>query len=202
MPLSPVAPSRARKPLLARFVTVVTGSVVVAAAMAMVAPAADAVSTQTPTGQTSATQTSATQTSASAQTSSQQSGMTARQRYTYKAQHVLNVVANQKGDPYQYGATGPNAFDCSGLMYYSFRKALGRTIPRTAEEQKRASKRIWHRRNLRPGDLVFEVSGGNAYHVGIYAGHGYFWHAPHSGSHVKKQRMYPSHWQYGRLIKA
>ena len=196
MPLSAVAPSRARKSLLARLSTVVAGSALAATAMTVAAPAADAGSTQTPT------QTSATQASGSQQTSTQQSGMTARQRYEYKAQHVLNVVQNQKGDPYQYGAAGPNAFDCSGLMYYSFRKALGRTIPRTADEQEHASKRIWHRRNLRPGDLVFEVSGGNAYHVGIYAGHGYFWHSPHSGSHVKKQRMYPSHWQYGRLIKS
>jgi cell wall-associated NlpC family hydrolase len=192
MPLSTPALSRARKSLLTRLSTVVAGSAVIATAMTVMAPAADAVPTQDSTTQASGTQ----------QSSTQQSGMTARQRYAYKADHVLNVVANQKGDPYQYGAAGPNAFDCSGLMYYSFRKALGRTIPRTANDQKRASKRIWHRRNLRPGDLVFEVSGGNAYHVGIYAGHGYFWHSPHSGSHVKKQRMYPAHWQYGRLIRS
>jgi cell wall-associated NlpC family hydrolase len=186
MHLSPSARQHARKSLLARLGTVVAGSALAATAMTIAAPAADAVP------QTTSTQ----------QSTTQQSHMTARQRYAYKAQHVLNVVSNQKGDPYRYGATGPNAFDCSGLMYYSFRKALGRTIPRTADQQKRASERIWHRRNLRPGDLVFEVSGGNAYHVGIYAGHGYFWHSPHSGSHVKKQRMYPSHWQYGRLINS
>ena len=192
MPLSTPALPRARKSLLARFSTVVVGAAVAATAMTVMAPAADAV----PTGTTS------TQAATTQQSSTQQSRLTARQRYENKAHQVLNVVSNQKGDPYQYGAAGPNAFDCSGLMYYSFRKALGRTIPRTANDQKRASKRIWHRRNLRPGDLVFEVSGGNAYHVGIYAGHGYFWHSPHSGSHVKKQRMYPSHWQYGRLIRS
>jgi cell wall-associated NlpC family hydrolase len=128
--------------------------------------------------------------------------MTARQRYDNRAQRVLNVVRNQKGDPYRYGATGPGSFDCSGLMVYAFRKALGRTIPRVANDQKRASRIVHHRSNLRPGDLVFEVSGGNAYHVGIYAGHGYFWHAPHSGSHVKKQKMYPANWVYGRLIRS
>jgi cell wall-associated NlpC family hydrolase len=194
MPLSPSALSRARKSLLARFSTVVVGTAVAATAMTMVAPAADAIPTTLSTTESSQTQ----------QSSTQQSQMTARQRYDYKANHVLNVVSNQKGDPYRYGAAGPNAFDCSGLMYYSFQRALGRTIPRTANDQKRASTRIWHpRRNLRPGDLVFHVSGGYAGHVGIYAGHGEYWHSPHTGSHVKKDPVsYGSGWAFGRLIKS
>jgi cell wall-associated NlpC family hydrolase len=140
----------------------------------------------------------ATAPSASAATTS----TTTWARYDDRAARLLHVVANQKGDPYRYGAAGPNAFDCSGLVYYSFRRALGRTVPRVANDQKRASKRIWHRRNLRPGDLVFEVdSSGYAYHVGIYAGRGYFWHAPHTGTVVKKQKLYPAHWRFGRLIR-
>ena len=193
MPLSPSARQRARKSLLVRFGTVIVGSALATGTVVVTAPGANAATVAT-TSQASTQRSDTTQ---------QQSGMTARQRFNAKADRVLNVTRNQKGDPYQYGAAGPNAFDCSGLVYYTFRKALGRTLPRTANDQKHASKRIWHRRNLRPGDLVFETnSGGYAYHVGIYAGHGYFWHAPHSGSHVKKQRMYGARWRYGRIISS
>jgi cell wall-associated NlpC family hydrolase len=127
--------------------------------------------------------------------------MTYMERFHNKADRVLSVTQNQKGDPYSYGSAGPNRFDCSGLVYYVFHKALGKTLPRVANDQKRATKRIWHRSNLRRGDLVFQTDkGGYAYHVGIYAGHGYFWHAPHTGTVVKKQKMYPAHWAYGRII--
>ena len=44
---------------------------------------------------------------------------------------ALAVAKAQYGDPYRYGAAGPNAFDCSGLTYYSFRMK-GVYIPRTA----------------------------------------------------------------------
>ena len=189
MPSSPLSFPHAQKSLATRFGVVAAGTAMAAAALLTAAPStAHAAVTSGATTQ-SATTTQSTQ-------------LTARQRYALKAERVLKVVANQKGDPYQYGAAGPNAFDCSGLMYYAFQRAFDRTIPRTANDQKRASKRVWHRSNLRPGDLVFEVDGGGyAYHVGIYAGHGYFWHSPHTGSHVKREKMYHSHWRFGRLIR-
>jgi cell wall-associated NlpC family hydrolase len=181
--------SRAQKSLATRFGVVATGTAIAAATLLTSAPG---------TAHAAITSGATTQSA----TTTQSTTLTPRQRYAAKAERVLRVVSNQQGDPYQYGATGPNAFDCSGLMYFAFQRAFDRTIPRTANDQKRASKRIWHRKNLRPGDLVFEVSGGGyAYHVGIYAGHGYFWHAPHTGSHVKRQKMYPSHWRFGRLIR-
>jgi cell wall-associated NlpC family hydrolase len=180
---------RAQKSLAARFGVLAAGT----------AMAATALLTATPGTAHAAVTSGATTSSA---TTTQSTTLTARQRYALKAERVLKVVSNQQGDPYRYGAAGPDAFDCSGLMYFAFQRAFDRTIPRTAEDQKRASKRIWHRSNLRPGDLVFEVSGsGYAYHVGIYAGHGYFWHSPHTGSHVKREKMYSSHWRFGRLIK-
>jgi cell wall-associated NlpC family hydrolase len=191
--------------LLARLRAVIAGTAITAATLLALAPTADAVTVRPAAVQQAdgAQQAGATQQSSQQQSSQQQSGMTARQRFAARADRVLHVASNQKGDPYRYGAAGPDAFDCSGLVYYTFRKALGRTLPRVANDQKRASKRIWHRRNLRPGDLVFEVDrGGYAYHVGIYAGHGYFWHSPHSGSHVQRQHLYPSRWRFGRIIKS
>jgi cell wall-associated NlpC family hydrolase len=117
-----------------------------------------------------------------------------------KINSVMSWTAKQKGKPYSYGAAGPSRFDCSGLVMYVFQHAVGRSLPHNAQSQ---YARTWHisRSQLRPGDLVFEVSGGSAYHVGIYAGNGYFWHAPHSGTVVKKQKMYSSNWRYGRIIK-
>lgn len=118
-----------------------------------------------------------------------------------KAAKVLKWASKEKGKPYSYGASGPHSFDCSGLVRYVFQHALHRSLPHYAEGQKQGSHRIWHRRNLKPGDLVFETNGnGYAYHVGIYAGHGMFWHAPHSGTVVKKQHMYHARWRFGRII--
>jgi cell wall-associated NlpC family hydrolase len=125
--------------------------------------------------------------------------MTYQQRFDNRAHRVLHVASNQQGDPYSYGAAGPSRFDCSGLVLYVFQHALGKSLPHNANMQMHRATRIT-RSQLRPGDLVFEVSGGSAYHVGIYAGHGYIWHAPHSGTVVKKQKMWHSNWRFGRLI--
>lgn len=118
----------------------------------------------------------------------------------------LDITRHQTGDPYQYGAAGPNRFDCSGLVYYSYRRAGFRHIPRTASAQARHMRRI-PRRHLHRGDFVFFYSGRarswNVYHVGVFAG----WHrghrvmidAPHTGSRVHRQRIWSSHWFAGTL---
>lgn len=89
---------------------------------------------------------------------------------------ALGTATAQKGDSYEYGAAGPSRFDCSGLVYYSYRKN-GRTLPRTAQDQyNKASKVAASAR--KKGDLIFiGKSGSSIYHVGIYAGFwsGYGW---------------------------
>ena len=93
---------------------------------------------------------------------------------------ALSTAAAQKNDPYRYGATGPSAFDCSGLVYYSYR-VHGKTLPRTAQGQyNKAVKVSPSKRQV--GDLVFiGRSSGSIYHVGIYAGYwsgkGWMWNA-------------------------
>ncbi|NLS62885.1 NlpC/P60 family protein [Lactiplantibacillus plantarum] len=73
---------------------------------------------------------------------------------------------------YVWGAAGPNAFDCSGLVEYTLKK-MGISFPRTSGEQYKASK---HVSNPKPGDLVFFGPGGSE-HVGVYTGNGEFYSA-------------------------
>jgi cell wall-associated NlpC family hydrolase len=119
--------------------------------------------------------------------------------WNYKVNKVMYAAQRQLGKPYRYGAAGPSAFDCSGLVQYVYRGALGERLPRTAAAQYRASLHV-RKTSLRVGDLVFVDYGGYISHVGIYAGHGYWYVAPHTGTVVKLQKIYTSHVVYGRVI--
>ncbi len=85
------------------------------------------------------------------------------------------------GSPYVWGATGPNAFDCSGLVQAAYRSA-GISLPRTTYAQIDAGRRV-SRSELLPGDLVFFYSGIS--HVGLYIGNGQMIHAPNPSSSVR-----------------
>ncbi|WP_078901499.1 C40 family peptidase [Actinacidiphila yeochonensis] len=85
------------------------------------------------------------------------------------------------GLPYVWGATGPNAYDCSGLTQAAWR-AAGVSLPRTTYQQINAGTRV-SESQLRPGDLVFFYSGVS--HVGLYIGDGEMIHAPHPGAAVR-----------------
>ena len=81
----------------------------------------------------------------------------------------LETVLNQHlGQPFAWGATGPTAFDCSGLTQFAFRQALGLNLNRTAEQQFQQAQRI-DATAVRPGDLVFFSynHGQTIDHVGI-----------------------------------
>ncbi len=79
---------------------------------------------------------------------------------------VASVARAQVGDPYVYGASGPRAFDCSGLVRYSFRRAVGRRLPHNAARLSALGRPV-ARRNVRPGDVAYWGGRGSAYHVGI-----------------------------------
>ena len=101
---------------------------------------------------------------------------------------AVNLVAAERGKPYLWGAAGPNRFDCSGLVQYVY-KQLGVRIARTTWTQY-ASLRHVARASVRVGDLVFLD---NLNHVGIYAGSGLIWNAPHTGSFVKLSKIWDPH---------
>src|SRR3954469_19082688 len=97
-----------------------------------------------------------------------------------RAAQAVRFAFRQRGKPYRWGGTGPYGYDCSGLVQRAWRSA-GVRIPRVARSQYRMRPHI-SRHRLRPGDLVFFHGLG---HVGIYVGHTWFIHSPHTGSHVK-----------------
>jgi cell wall-associated NlpC family hydrolase len=125
---------------------------------------------------------------------------------TSRVDTAYNVVLNQRGDWYRYGAAGPSRFDCSGLVYYSFRRAGFRYVPRTSRAQAANATRI-SKASLRRGDLVFFYSGSararNVYHVGVYAGvlngRRTIVHAPHTGARVHRERIWTSSWFAGTM---
>ncbi|WP_395692971.1 C40 family peptidase [Nocardioides sp.] len=115
---------------------------------------------------------------------------------------AMAVAMHQKGDPYAYGASGPGAFDCSGLVYYAFRHAGFRHVPRTSSAQAHFAHHI-SRSHMKRGDLMFFHDGGGVYHVGIYAGfkHGHrmVLHAPYPGQRVHTERVWTDAWFPGTL---
>ncbi|MGR6972222.1 NlpC/P60 family protein [Streptomyces cynarae] len=98
-----------------------------------------------------------------------------------RAAAAVAYAYGKLGSPYVWGATGPNAFDCSGLVQAAYRSA-GISLPRTTYSQIGAGRRV-PRSELLPGDLVFFYSGIS--HVGIYVGHGQMIHAPNPSAPVR-----------------
>ena len=86
---------------------------------------------------------------------------------------AVQAVLTKIGRPYEWGAVGPNAFDCSGLMVWAYKQA-GKTIPRTSEAQMGGGTSV-DRSDLKPGDLIIYYP--DAHHVGMYVGDGYVIHA-------------------------
>jgi cell wall-associated NlpC family hydrolase len=110
---------------------------------------------------------------------------------------VLAAAARYVGAAYRYGSASPRGFDCSGYTGYVYH-LLGIFLPRTADQQMQATRRI-PRSQARIGDLVFFVSAAQAYHVGIYAGHGQMYNASRPGRTVQKQAIWSADVVFGRV---
>lgn len=98
-----------------------------------------------------------------------------------RAAAAVLAARSAVGKPYVWGATGPTAFDCSGLMVWSYRQA-GISLPRTSAAQRHAGRQV-PLSQAQPGDLV--TYRGDASHVAIYAGNGQVIHAPYPGARVR-----------------
>jgi peptidoglycan DL-endopeptidase CwlO len=105
---------------------------------------------------------------------------------------AIAAARTRLGTPYIWGATGPGAFDCSGLTSWAYAQA-GVRLPRTSREQ-------WYAgphpglAELRPGDLLFWATDvtnpATIHHVALYLGDGQMIAAPHSGAVVTVQPVY------------
>ncbi|MEU7571751.1 MULTISPECIES: NlpC/P60 family protein [unclassified Micromonospora] len=101
------------------------------------------------------------------------------------ARTAIKTACAQVGDPYVWGATGPNSFDCSGLTQYAY-KAAGISLTHFTGAQWNEGRKI-SASEARPGDLVFFFS--DLHHVGLYLGNGLMVHAPRTGKPVQVAKV-------------
>ena len=113
-------------------------------------------------------------------------------RYTVPAPSTAAATAiafalRQVGKPYQWGATGPDAYDCSGLVYAAY-AAAGIHIGRTTYQWRQDGPRI-PLTQIQPGDLLFSAGSdgtpANPGHVVMYLGGGQIIQAPQTGEDVQ-----------------
>ncbi|MDO4997266.1 MAG: C40 family peptidase, partial [Neisseria sp.] len=118
---------------------------------------------------------------------------------TIQIRHIAQDAAGQElmlnamdlvGTPYRWGgADDATGFDCSGMIQFVYKNALGVNLPRTSSQMAAASRSI-KPNALKTGDLVFfNTSGKGISHVGLYLGNGEFLHAPRSGSTVQTEKL-------------
>jgi cell wall-associated NlpC family hydrolase len=149
-----------------------------------------------------ATRDPGTTTPTSAKTSAKNSAeVTARKRVSRRVVGAKDTAMRQRGDAYAYGGAGPSRFDCSGLVFYSYRRA-GFDVPRTSGAQAGFARRI-AKKDMRAGDLMFFYGSGGVYHAAIFLrwsrGHAVMVHAPGSGQRVRVAVPWTSRWFGGTL---
>lgn len=99
------------------------------------------------------------------------------------ASAAVAFARKQLGKPYQYGATGPNSYDCSGLTHAAYASA-GVSISRTSQQQYRQGQAV-SAAALQPGDLVFYYNSTSPSHVAMYIGNGQIIEALKTGTNVR-----------------
>ena len=108
---------------------------------------------------------------------------------------AATLARQQLGKQYQWGAAGPDRFDCSGLVQYVFGN-LGINLPRVSREQAAIGVAVSASR-LQPGDLLFfALSGSVIDHVAIYIGRGEFVHAPRRYQPVRTDSLNNAWWKH------
>jgi cell wall-associated NlpC family hydrolase len=114
---------------------------------------------------------------------------------TSKASDLAVEAMSLLGIRYRYGGNTPESgLDCSGLVQYVFKAAIGTDLPRTSAEISRVGEKV-DRHDLQPGDLVFYNTLRRGFsHVGIYLGDSKFIHSPSTGGEVRIENMDIAYW--------
>jgi cell wall-associated NlpC family hydrolase len=105
---------------------------------------------------------------------------------------LLGFLRAQLGDAYVMGGTGPNSWDCSGLVQAAYRQ-VGVDLPRTSQGQSSAGTQV-PVSGAQAGDILYWGGAGSAYHVGVYLGNGQYLDAanPDKGVVVQDLSGYPA----------
>lgn len=105
---------------------------------------------------------------------------------------VVAFLKAQVGDAYVMGGTGPNAWDCSGLVQAAF-KQVGVDLPRVSQDQSVSGTPV-SLSNVQVGDILYWGAAGSAYHVGVYIGNGQYLDAanPSKGVVIQDLSGYPA----------
>jgi cell wall-associated NlpC family hydrolase len=117
------------------------------------------------------------------------------QDITNRASDLVMHALGMLGISYKRGGNTPESgLDCSGMVRYVFKQALGHELPRSAAEISQIGIQI-KQSELQPGDLVFYNTMKNSFsHVGIYLGDGKFIHSPSAGGQVRIESMALAYW--------
>ncbi|MFJ2648599.1 C40 family peptidase [Streptomyces sp. NPDC087420] len=132
-------------------------------------------------------------TQSASSSSSSSSGSTTAKTASYtstatgSAGALIAFARAQVGDAYVMGSTGPNAWDCSGLVQAAY-KQIGVDLPRVSQDQSTAGTQV-SLSNLQPGDILYWGSAGSAYHTAIYVGGGEFVGAQNPGTGVVEKSL-------------
>lgn len=114
-------------------------------------------------------------------------------------ENLYSVLKQQLGKRYVWGATGPNSFDCSGLVYYCFNKSNTKKIPRLTAQGYYESCTKVSSKNKQAGDLIFWAKEGRVYHVAVFIGNGMMIGAQNPQIGVVKTKVTKDVFAYGRL---
>jgi len=98
-----------------------------------------------------------------------------------RAKTAIQFAYAQLGKPYEWGSTGPNSYDCSGLVGAAWRSA-GVSLPRTVKQMYDAGRKV-SRSDLQPGDIIYWYNDNQ--HNGMYVGDGKAIHAPRTGKNIE-----------------
>ncbi|MBP2364977.1 C40 family peptidase [Pseudonocardia parietis] len=112
---------------------------------------------------------------------------------------AIGFALGELGKPYVWGATGPNAYDCSGLLMRAY-EAAGMTIPRVSRDQYNSGGHL-PVREMQPGDFLFYAHDPSdpttIYHVTMYIGDDKMVEAPNKNHPVRVQ---PVPWDFEDLV--
>ena len=125
-----------------------------------------------------------------------------------RRQHIAKRALSQLGTRYSYGSESPTSgFDCSGLTYWTF-KGHGATLARSSIDQwgmrdNKGYKRIWNKKNLKKGDLLFWKTGSaRVGHVGIFLKGTTFVHSSSSNGAVRRDSWRETDYYRQRFVGA